>query len=131
MPGPSEVIGRNEQTHTQIVGRVNLPAIDGNRTIGNDQAELAADDAFYVEDERERVERFASLGCLNIDMESSVVLNLCLLRGVRAAFIAAVSENLVADVGYLEANEALNIGIQNEIRIVLETIVLGHKKFTQ
>ena len=91
----------------------------------------ACDDAFYVEDESKRVERLAALGCLNIDMESSIVLNLCLLRGARAAFIAAVSENLSSDAGYLEKNEELNKGIENEIKIVLETIVSAHKQFTQ
>ena len=89
----------------------------------------ACDDAYYVEDEGRRVKRLAALGCLNIDMESSIVLNLCLLRKVRAAFIAAVSENLVADVGYLQKNEKLKKGIENEIKIVLETIVLAQKQF--
>ena len=89
----------------------------------------ACDDAYYVEDESQRIKRLAALGCLNIDMESSIVLNLCLLRVVRAAFIAAVSENLANDVGYLEKNDALKKGIEDEIQVALETIVSADTKF--
>lgn len=89
----------------------------------------ACDDAYYVEDESQRIARLAALGCLNIDMESSIVLNLCRLRGVRAAFIAAVSENLADDLGYLEKNDALKKGIEDEIQVALETIVSADTKF--
>lgn len=82
----------------------------------------ATDDAFYGESP-EWIEKLSSLGCLNVEMESSAIYTVCTRRKKRSAMIAAISGNLVtADVVYEKANEGLIKGWDDEIQVVLETI---------
>lgn len=83
----------------------------------------ATDDAFYGETP-EWIENLSKLGCLNVEMESSALFTVCRRRGCRGAMISAVSGNLVtAEVVYETFNDRLAQGWENEIKVVLETIV--------
>jgi uridine phosphorylase len=82
----------------------------------------ATDDAFYGETP-EWIEKLHTLGCLNVEMESSAIYTVCHRRKCRGAMISAVSGNLVtADVVYETANEKLAQGWEHEIQVILEAI---------
>ena len=82
----------------------------------------ASDDAFYGETP-EWIEKLSSLGCLNVEMESSALFTVCHRRGIRGAMISAVSGNLISgEVIYETVNHGLVEGWNNEIKIVLEAI---------
>ncbi|MDZ7795462.1 MAG: nucleoside phosphorylase [Spirochaetia bacterium] len=82
----------------------------------------ATDDAFYGETE-EWIQKLASYGLLNIEMESSALYTVCQRRKKRAGMISAVSGNLVTgEVVYDRENTSLVKGWENEIQVVLEAI---------
>lgn len=88
----------------------------------------ASDDAFYGETQ-EWIEKLSALGCLNVEMESSALYTVCHRRKKRAAMISAVSGNLITgEVIYETANEALAVGWDEEIKIVLEAIYRFEKE---
>ena len=88
----------------------------------------ASDDAFYGETQ-EWIEKLSALGCLNVEMESSALYTVCHRRKKRAAMISAVSGNLITgEVIYETANEALTVGWDEEIKIVLEAIYRFEKE---
>lgn len=83
----------------------------------------ASDDAFYGETP-EWIDKLQKLGCLNVEMESSALFTVCHKRHVKGAMISAVSGNLVTnDVVYEGENNGLADGWEDEIKVVLETIV--------
>jgi uridine phosphorylase len=83
----------------------------------------ASDDAFYAETP-EFIAMMASIGVLNIEMESSAMYIVARLRGMRAAMICACSSNLVAGASvYDEGNSALHDGWRHSIQAALDAAV--------
>lgn len=88
----------------------------------------ASDDAFYGETE-EWIEKLSTLGCLNVEMESSAIYTVCHRRKVKGAMISAVSGNIVTgNVIYETENYGLTSGWDDEIRVVLEAIYRFEKE---
>lgn len=82
----------------------------------------ATDDAFYGETQ-EWINKLASLGITNIEMEASALYTVCHMRKKRAAMICAASANLMTnEVVYGKENIKLAEGWDKEIKVVLEAI---------
>lgn len=95
-------------------------------TAGSDRGVYAgvtsSDDAFYGETP-EFLEKLRKYKIMNLDMESSALYTVAMMRGVRAATINGTSGNLTnAEVVYTKKNERLHDAWEKEIQIVLETI---------
>jgi uridine phosphorylase len=82
----------------------------------------ATDDGFYAESP-EWIEKLASLGLLNVEMESSALFIVARLRNLRAGMVCAVSGNLVTgDVTYGTHNERLATGWRQGVAVALEAV---------
>lgn len=83
----------------------------------------ATDDAYYAETP-EWIGRLSGMGISNVEMESAAMFVVARLRGLRAAMVCAVSNNLVtADIEIGQTNERLAAGWRQTITVVLETIL--------
>jgi uridine phosphorylase len=84
----------------------------------------ATDDAYYAETP-EWISKLSGLGITNIDMESAAMFVVARQRGVRAAMVCAVSNNLVTgDIEVGQVNDRLALGWERTISVVLEMIHL-------
>jgi uridine phosphorylase len=82
----------------------------------------ATDDAYYAETP-EWINKLSSLGITNVDMESAAMFVVARQRGLRAAMVCAVSNNLVTgDIEVGQVNERLAVGWRHTITVVLEAI---------
>jgi uridine phosphorylase len=83
----------------------------------------ATDDAYYAETP-DWITKLSSLGITNVDMESSAMFVVARQRGLRAAMVCAVSNNLVTgDIEVGQHNQRLAVGWNQTITVVLETII--------
>jgi uridine phosphorylase len=86
----------------------------------------ACDDAFYAETP-DWIQKLATYGLLNVEMESAAIFTVAHLRKLHAAMVCGVSGNLVAaDYDYdrgEKGNERLVQAWENAIEIALEAIV--------
>lgn len=105
-----------------------MALINTGRAIGSTQAFSvhsginATDDAYYAETP-EWISKLSGLGITNVDMESAAMFVVARQRGLRAAMICAVSNNLVTgDIEVGQVNERLALGWGRTISVVLETI---------
>jgi uridine phosphorylase len=103
--------------------------IDVGRSIGAERGFSvhaginATDDAYYAETP-EWITKLSSLGITNVDMESSAMFVVARQRGLRAAMVCAVSNNLVTgDIEFGQHNQRLAVGWNQTITVVLETII--------
>ncbi len=82
----------------------------------------ATDDAYYAETP-EWINKLSTLGVTNVDMESAAMFVVARQRGLRAAMVCAVSNNLVTgDIEVGQVNERLAVGWRHSITVVLEAI---------
>ena len=103
--------------------------IDVGRSIGAERGFSvhsginATDDAYYAETP-DWITKLSSLGITNVDMESSAMFVVARQRGLRAAMVCAVSNNLVTgDIEVGQHNQRLAVGWNQTITVVLETII--------
>ena len=83
----------------------------------------ATDDAYYAETP-EWISKLSGMGITNVDMESAAMFVVARQRGLRAAMVCAVSNNLVTgDVEIGQTNERLAVGWNQSITVVLETVL--------
>lgn len=80
-----------------------------------------ADDAFYAEN-IEWINKCHDLGCMNCDMESSVIYTIAHLRGVKAATINAAAANLYTGVDFIdEENTITPQAVEIATQVILDT----------
>ncbi|MBR5755896.1 MAG: nucleoside phosphorylase [Erysipelotrichaceae bacterium] len=79
-----------------------------------------SDDAFYAEDE-EWVNECHRLGCMNVEMESSVIYTISHLRDLKAATICACAANLYTGKDEDKNSPILSDCIETATKIALET----------
>lgn len=80
-----------------------------------------SDDAFYAEDPK-WIEECYRLGCMNVEMESSVIYTIAHKRGLRAGTICAAAANLYTGEDFIdEENTITPKGVELATDIILET----------
>lgn len=79
-----------------------------------------SDDAFYAEDE-EWIRNCHELGCMNVEMESSVIYTIAHLRDLKAATICACAANLYTGEDEDKNSIIIKNSIEKATMIALET----------
>lgn len=83
----------------------------------------ATDDAYYAETP-EWIRKLSDMGISNVEMESAAMFIVARQRGLRAAMVCAVSNNLVTgDIEIGQTNQRLAAGWVHTISVVLETVL--------
>jgi purine-nucleoside phosphorylase len=82
---------------------------------------IASDDSFYSVTTEEARGLYTSRGVLGLEMEASAVFTVAHLRSMEAACLATVS-NYIGDES-LVSDEILKQGVDNMVKVALETIV--------